>query len=274
MDIRQDYSKDPAFFGKSFWDMFETALKARRISDEGTHIITLSLNKPEDLIVMKGNIRGGNYGSALVFIDCEKTAIQGENAFVSNKEVVSSGDLIINVPTKVRALLVRGDLKVAKPTVVTRWVHVEGNCLILSSSDLGINLYCGGILSFQAPSTFGRLFAKEIVMGEGTSETAFATNPAYVKGTLRSRGSVSIKTQDRKVVIEGTIISDEDIQVEGDVWIKGNVFSHRGIVLLKGCLVGEKNKIKSIVAKKSVRLVGNLKVYGYIHTDGEGIIEP
>lgn len=274
LNIKQDYSKDPAYFGRSFMNIVGRAIKELESGKVNSIETTLSSKKPEKLMLVEERAELENYEDSIVVIKGAHGTIEGDYKFISKKEVLSLNNLIIKSPSRVRALFVKGDLRVENNLEVVRWMHVEGDCFIMSQSHVGINLYCGGVLYIEAPCFFKRIFAKEIIIGIGQKKEEFNENTAHIKGTLRSKGSMNIKTQDRKLIIEGSVISEQDLHIEGDVWVKGNVFSHSGVVLIKGCLIGDKDGLKSVVGKKRVELIGNVKVYGYIHTDGEGIIKP
>jgi len=52
--------------------------------------------------------------------------------------------------------------------------------------------------------------------------------------------------------------------------ILGNVFSQGRFAIGTGGHVGEKGQIKSVIGKKGVFLKGNVALYGYLMTEGEG----
>ncbi len=269
LEIKQDFSKDPAFFGKSFNKILTQAIleRSKKISEDTLEII-LSSGKPESLRIIKDTV-GGEQIKEIIF--AEGKEVKTEKPLEVYKEMIVKGNFTVNHTSSVRSLLVFGDLKVKSPLEVVRWIHVEGKVLIKAKSNLGINFYAEKI-KISAPCVFKRIFAEEIVIGEELKEETFKQEASYIKGTIRSKGALNIKTQDKKLVIEGNIISNEDIVAEG-VWIKGDVFSHRGVIFLKGVLIGEKGKVKSVVGKKKIKIGKNVKIYGYIHTEGDGIIE-
>ncbi len=271
LDIKQDFSKDPAFFGKSFQKILAQALlqRSKRISEDSIEVV-LSTGKPEILRLYKNTV-GGKHMMDIVF--AEDTEVKTDSPLESYKEVVVNGNFTTWHPCKVRSLLVFGNLNVNYSLSVVRWVHVEGIAKIRARSVLGVNFYAREI-KITAPCTFKRMFANKVQIGEEVKEEAFKKEEAhYIKGTIRSKGSLNIKTEDRKLIIEGSLISDEDIVAEGGIWIKGDVFSHAGVVFLKNVVVGEAGKVKSVVGKKRVVLGQKVKVYGYVHTDGSGVVE-
>lgn len=273
LDINQNYSKDPAYFGNSFMKLLNKSLEHVAERKEGLMEVEISSKKKERLLFFsKGSIIGKDYGDYIVVIDGYSKIEEGDK-FISRKEVISFGNLTIRIHTKVRALLVKGGLRVEKPLEITRWMHVEGDCYIMNNSDLGINCYCMGMLHIKARCSFKRIFAKGIIVGMKRKEETLHNDPVYIKGTLRSKEGLNLKVYGRETIIEGNVISDGDIIVEGSVWIKGNIVSNNCVTLMRGCIVGEYGKIKSVVGKKGVKIISNAKIYGYIHTDGEGVIE-
>lgn len=267
--IKQDYSKDPAFFGRSFQKIImETSKKGLKKISENTAEIVLSKGKPEKMVLFKNKV-GGKL-SDLVF--AEGSEVETDKPLETPKEVIIKGDFYIQHTCIMRSLFVLGDLAVDRPLITKRWIHVEGEANIRAPSDLGINFYARRI-QILVSCTFKRMFAEVIKIGEEPKEEDFKGNVSYIKGTIKSKGSLNIRTQDKKLVIDGDLISDKDIVVEGGVWIKGSIFTHSEAVLLKGVIVGEEGKVKSVVAKKMLILAEGVKVYGYLHTDGEGKVE-
>ncbi|MFN3698693.1 MAG: hypothetical protein ACK4SU_00675 [Dictyoglomus sp.] len=270
LEIKQDFTKNPAFFGESFNRILTQAIleRSKKVSKDTLEII-LSSGKPESLKIVKDTI-GGEQIKEIIFAEGEE--VETDKPLESYKEVVVRGNFTVKHPSLMRSLLVFGNLKVKDSLKVVRWIHVEGKAIIKAKSNLGINLYAKKI-HISAPCSFKRIFAQEIVIGEDVKEDNLEDKAYYIKGTIRSKGALNIKTEDKKLVIEGNLISNEDIVAEGGVWIKGDVFSHGGVIFLRGVLVGQKGKIKSVIGKKKVKIGKNVKVYGYIHTEGEGIVD-
>lgn len=272
LTIKQDYSKDPAFFGKSFSKILEGAISKvdKELLDSLKSIdIPLSSDKPEKLIFFTNEV-GGKHPDSIVFVRGQKS--KTVEPLITNKEVVAYGSLRVEHSTSARSMLIFGSLEVKAPLKVARWIHVEGETTIKAPSILGINFYSSEKITIDSPCTFTRIYAKEINLGWGIKKSSF-DNPARIEGGIKSKGAISIKTADRSLIIEGNIISEKDIIIEGDVWVKGNIFSHEGILIIKGVIVGMEGAIKSVVGKKSVIIGSNAKIYGYVHTDGEGIIK-
>lgn len=272
--IKQEFSKDPAFFGRSFKKLLSQALieNAKKISED-TLVLSLSSAKREFLKLYHDFIEGIHHDE---IVYCKGDKIRTKDQFVSNKEVVIEGHFEIIHPCIMRSLLVDGDLMVKNSLKVFRWIHVEGRVEISSingDTDLGINLYAKEI-RINSSCTFKRIFADKIEVGKVLNEESFTrTMINQIKGTLRTKGNLKINVDERNLVIEGDIISDKDIIIKGNVWVKGNVFSHGGVVFLKSVIIGEEKKIKSVVGKRRVILGNGVKVYGYIHTDGRGIVK-
>lgn len=270
--IKQNYSKDPAFFGRSFRRILEEAIAKtdKELLESAKSIdIPLSSDKPEKLIFFTDKV-GGEHPNSIVFIKGQES--KTVEPLITNKEVVAYGDIILEHSTSARSMLVFGSLEVKAPLKIARWIHVEGEASIRAPSILGINFYSSERINIESPCIFTRIYAKEINIGREIQKNSF-NSPARIEGSIRSKGAINIKTADKSLIIEGNIISEKDITLEGDVWIKGDIFSHKGILIMSGVVVGMKEAIKSVVGKKNVIIKDGAKIYGYIHTDGEGIIK-
>lgn len=271
LNIKQDFSKDPAFFGKSFRNILGKALRERaKMISKDTIKLSLSSSKPE-MIKIYHEVVSGKHLNEIVYGQGEEVRTDGP--LETYKEVVINKNFKILHPCNVRSLLVLGNLKVNDSLNVARWIHVEERAEIEAKSNLGVNFFAKEI-KINSLCEFKRMFAEKIEIGQEIEEGDFRDSiPYYIKGTLRSEGTVNIKAENENLIVEGNIISNDDIVVEGNVWIKGNIFSHKGVVLLKRVIVGENQKIKSVVGKKGVVLGEGVKIYGYVHTDGKGVVD-
>lgn len=95
-------------------------------------------------------------------------------------------------------------------------------------------------------------------------------NEFTIKGSIKASGKVTINTV-KRVNIIGNIISDDIITMKGDIKIYGNIFSQEE-VLLEGVDVGKIDKVKSVIAKKKLTLGKNVVIYGFVLTEGAGIV--
>ena len=92
-----------------------------------------------------------------------------------------------------------------------------------------------------------------------------------VQGHIRSHKDVKIDTN---VVVHGNIFAEGNIFIGKNAKVLGVVFTQENIYVDDGAIIGQPNKIKSVVARGNIELGHNCKVYGYIGTEGIGRICP
>lgn len=90
---------------------------------------------------------------------------------------------------------------------------------------------------------------------------------AFICGHVKSRKSIRIK---KGVKIDGNVFADEKVVLEEDVYLSGELFSQQDICIGSGCVIGQKGKIKSVIAKENISVYENVTVYGYVGCEGSG----
>ncbi|MDW8158851.1 MAG: polymer-forming cytoskeletal protein, partial [Bacteroidia bacterium] len=148
---------------------------------------------------------------------------------------------------------------------IAQFLYVEGDCYIRATSHLGKSLYVAHTLYLQARCTFEKIFASAILIVPSLSltkeiEYIEETNYSilYQKAPLISKNLLKLVNNNEDfLVIEGDIIAEKDIWIEGKIWVKGNIFSQQNITLGKGCVIGTKGKIKSVIANYNIQILGS-----------------
>lgn len=84
---------------------------------------------------------------------------------------------------------------------------------------------------------------------------------AIIFGHVKSRKGILVKKGAR---IDGNMFANKKIVLGEDVYLAGNLFSQRDICVGPGCVIGQKGKIKSVIAKENILLCENVTVYGYV----------
>lgn len=90
---------------------------------------------------------------------------------------------------------------------------------------------------------------------------------ATVFGHIKSRKSIHIEKGAR---IDGNVFANQKIVMEEDVYLSGELFSQQDIYVGSGCVIGQKGKIKSVIAKENIVLCENVTIYGYVGCEGSG----
>lgn len=92
-----------------------------------------------------------------------------------------------------------------------------------------------------------------------------------VQGHIRSHKDIKI---DSNAVVHGNVFAEGNIFIGSNAIVLGVVFTQENIYVDDGAIVGQPNKIKSVVARGNIEFGSNCRVYGYIGAEGTGMICP
>lgn len=92
---------------------------------------------------------------------------------------------------------------------------------------------------------------------------------SVIWGSVKAHGELHIEDN---VLILGNVFCDKDIRIGNNVRIMGDVFTHCGLQAGVGCVFGQMGKIKSVVSRDGLRFSPLTVIFGYVSTDGEGLI--
>ena len=302
--LNMNFSKDYRYFGKSFQKILEQGLGAKPITGPGDYALTLS--KPERVRVVESEKAPDRKVTEELLYVLDSLSSGREAQF--KKEVYVKGPCRIGDRNVLRALCSEGDLVIGEGSYVARWIDGDKDVEVKEGCRLGLSVACPGRLAVGRQCTFNRMFGLPIV----TYATAVPEIPGEVKVrnisdttmvitrkelifppmtqipsdivthqkiVLRQRSSSkgNIKSYSEIVIeagsrVEGNLFSEKDIVIGTGCTILGHVFSQGHVELGKGVQVGQKGQVKSVIAKKGIRVEGNVTLYGYLMTDGEGKI--
>jgi len=74
-------------------------------------------------------------------------------------------------------------------------------------------------------------------------------------------------------VILGDVFAEDDVVLGEDAVVEGNVFTQSSVAVHKGARVGTPGRRTSLVARKNVTIGAAASIYGYVLTDGEGVVK-
>jgi hypothetical protein len=94
-----------------------------------------------------------------------------------------------------------------------------------------------------------------------------AKDGAVFHGTIRAHGSAVFG---KNATVFGSVFAEEEISFDDDCQVLGNVFGQDTVFLGKGCRIGQRDKIKSVIAKKAVTFSSEVVIYGFVLTEGKG----
>ena len=305
--IKMDYIRNPRYFGKSFKMLLHRAtagftlcpgMRDVRLSKdekvEIAHSLNISANKETDhMLYIMGNL--------VTDSDAQFT-----------KEVYVTGDAVIGPNNIFQALAGDGDITIAEGVQVQRWLDAEGDIDVGQNCRLGISVSSGSMLSLSKDCVFRRVNGMPIITGRNritsinspaepslsiellTSRPSFIRRKdnsippgtiikdnivflqdikigcnSIIKATIKSYGKIILEDN---VTIDGNVFADGDIIIGRKSKIGGHIFSQMSVYISEQVTISCPEKIKSVIGKKSVKIEQDVVVYGYVATEGDGIV--
>jgi predicted acyltransferase (DUF342 family) len=300
--LNMNFSKDYKYFGKSFQKILENGLGTKYITEPGEY--TLMLSKPEKVrVIERGRVSDQKTIDEILYVLADFTS--GSDAEF-RKEIYVRGSCKIGDRNTLRALYCEEDLVIGEGTTVIRWVDGDRDIEIKEGCRLGVSVASTKRLAVARHCSFSRMFGLPIltyraklpeilteIRVKNISDTAMVITKEEIILPPRTNISNDIVTHQRivfrgKSFAKANIKSYRDIIIEEGSRVEGNLFSERNVVIKAGCTitgnifsqgkvkignavqVGQEGQIKSVIAKKGVSVEGNVTIYGYIMTEGEG----
>jgi predicted acyltransferase (DUF342 family) len=300
--IDMEYTKDPRYFGKSF----KGIMKKLARSDVGLGMSSVSLSRRE--VIQVSHTQRVNKGKQFNHVLCIIGDIVTAEKVCFRKEIYVTGKATIGAKNMVRAIASDGKVFLDRKTTVLRWIDAEESIEVREGCDLGINISCGGEVRIARDCKFKRLYGFPVVTcavgDEGVwkyddverafnstrtiGEGVFRVSPGsriekdlIVKNNLRiSKNSLvagNIKTYgelmiEEDVKISGNVFSEGNIRIGQNTMVGGDIFSQGSVIIDRNSQIGNPGKWKSVIGKSAVMLGSDVRVYGYILTEGSGII--
>lgn len=302
--LNMNFTKDYKYFGNSFHEILESGLRTHHVTEPGEY--TLVLSKPEKVRVVESE--GVSDKKTIDEILYVLVDFASGSCAQFKKEIYVKGACAIGDRNTLRALYCEGDLVIGEGTTVVRWVDGNGDIEIKEHCRLGISVATHQRLAVARNCSFSRMFGLPIATYKTklpavpppnqvrniSNSTIVITKEEIVippltqierdivthhKIVLREKSFVKANIKSyRDIIIEkgswivGNLLSEGNVIIETGCTILGNVFSQGYVELGNAVQVGQEGKIKSIIAKKGVAVEGNVNIYGYIMTEGEGKI--
>ncbi|MCF7815074.1 MAG: hypothetical protein K9N09_11425 [Candidatus Cloacimonetes bacterium] len=88
-----------------------------------------------------------------------------------------------------------------------------------------------------------------------------------VHGTIKCYKDLELEDN---IIVLGNVISEKNIKIGKNCKIFGSIFSQGEVELGENTVIGSKGKDKSVIGKHGIILKRNVKIHGYLLTEGEG----
>ncbi len=90
-----------------------------------------------------------------------------------------------------------------------------------------------------------------------------------LEGNIRTYGNLIIGED---VHVSGNVFVEGDVEIGEGSFLQGSLFSQGNALIRKGVRIGEQGKVKSVIVRKGIILCQDVRIYGYVLTDGLGTI--
>jgi predicted acyltransferase (DUF342 family) len=305
--IAMNYIKDPRYFGKSFKELLHHATDGFTAAPG---IRDVQLSKKESLeITGSMDILAAEEVDHLLCVQGDLVS-RGNAHF--NKEVYVTGSASVGPNNIIQVLAVDGNVAIAADVQLNRWLDAEGDIDIGAGCNLGISASSGRKLHLAQNCIFRRLYGVPIVTGNNKITAMHHFKPplplsepvppelsfvrikdhtvppgtiidknvvfpqdvqigygSILRGNIKSYGKLVLEDN---VTIDGNLFADGDIIIGRGAKISGHVFSQKTVHISGGTVISCPDTIKSVIGKKSVRIEENVTIYGYVTTEGEGVV--
>lgn len=91
-----------------------------------------------------------------------------------------------------------------------------------------------------------------------------------IKGSVKGFKNITVENN---VEIHGDIFCEGDIRIGDQCTLLGNVFSQSGIYIGDEVRISQPGTIKSVIAKKKIEIGRNSLIFGYILSEGYGLVK-
>jgi predicted acyltransferase (DUF342 family) len=92
---------------------------------------------------------------------------------------------------------------------------------------------------------------------------------SLIAGNIKTYGELMIE---ENVKVFGNVFSEGNIIIGQNTMIDGNIFSQGSVFIDRNSQIGNPGKRKSVIGKSGIILYRDVRVYGYILTEGSGIV--
>jgi cytoskeletal protein CcmA (bactofilin family) len=312
LPVNMAYSKDPRYLGQSAWKLVTEALKELpegegrhtvQMSKDENVLVSLTRTFPQrtsldDMLYVKGDLTLERE------VTCEKEVFVTGGAHVDSscklRSLACKGDVVLSPRCElVRWMDADGSIEVGEHCVLGILV-AAGSSLKLARGVRFQRLVGSPIATYdtsgeevqtaapmrKAPTPSKRIKTIEDALGWHRDSLEIearkvADGPLVVKGDL-TLGEAAVLRGSAKVygkaeigsgaTIHGDVFCEGPIKIAEGAVITGNVFSQDTIALRRGAAVGQRERPKSVIAKKALRIAAGVRIHGYVLTDGEGIV--
>jgi predicted acyltransferase (DUF342 family) len=89
-------------------------------------------------------------------------------------------------------------------------------------------------------------------------------------GSIKCHGDLEIGDN---CTVSGNLFAEGCITIGKNCKIRGSVFSQCGVTISEGSQIGVPDEYVSVIGKQAIVLKDNINIYGYLLTEGQGVVQ-
>lgn len=309
LPIDMDYSRDPRYLGKSARKIFKRGLEGKT-NQPGTHTITFSKDEIVE-ISNKRKITDDTVITNVLFTNEELESEPGvhfDNDIYSVGEVTIGQNNLVRTIAGDSNITIGKESTVVRWVDSEKDIFVETGCdLGHSTSAIGsINLSndvhfrrlfgspvsTGNSEPVSIQSSVPVVYPDdieniadiaiykpsdiEIDSNYTTSKSIIADHDVTTGenctfgGSIKCHGDLEIGDN---CTVSGNLFAEGCITIGKNCKIRGSVFSQCGVTISEGTQVGVPDEYVSVIGKQAIVLKDNINIYGYLLTEGQGVVQ-
>ena len=258
LKVKQNRTRDPRYFAKSFKKIMADAWGKRRGG-------MISLSGKAEKYLDADKLTKTDYTEP-----CDCLAIADSSEFCPpekaefRKEIYAVKGARIADESVIRAIYSERNLAIGNKVSIDRWADAEGFVVTGDNCDLGISISSASALCIGKKCSFRRMYAPTIYIGvdstkqkpemRSVDEAIYALKPSEERKHSRS---VSESDENDEGIIPYSFISRGKFKAGENVIIQGSIRAHKGVMLGDNCIV-----CGSVFSDQNVHMGRNCLVMG------------
>ncbi len=309
LPIDMDYSRDPRYLGKSARKIFKRGLKGK-INEPGTHTITFSTDEVVE-ISNKRKVEDETVVTNVLYINEELESEPGvhfENDIYSIGEVtIGENNLVRTIAGDSNITIGKGST-VVRWVDSEKDIFVESGCDLGHSTSavgsikltndihfrrlFGLPVSTGNSKPVSIQSSVPVVYPNdieniadivtykpsdtEIESGYTTSKSIIADHDVTTGdkctfgGSIKCHGDLEIGDN---CTVSGNLFAEGCLTIGKNCKIRGSVFSQCEVTISEGSQIGVPGEYVSVIGKQAIVIKDNINIFGYLLTEGQGVVQ-
>lgn len=148
--------------------------------------------------------------------------------------------------------------------------HVSVNCPVDTDEDEANPTPVVEERQWRVTDSYVRILPHTLIYENFISRrNLFIGEGCTIHGCIKSYGNIQIG---RNSIVYGNVFAEGDIKIENNCIILGHVFSQSGIYISNGVKISRPDTVKSVIGKKRIELGHDVIIFGYLLTEGVGVV--